>query len=253
MEPQQRTLVDDEGREVLRVLETPGLSLADVEEVLAEVGDVVPAVMRELAGWNVASNDDALIDALVAAGARQVRVADVYSRDLRADPPDPTWAEPTWFPLHGRMRLVGHSPQTLAGEGQLAVRAYPSDHVDTETDDPAVAAQLLERLYDGEYIGPVLDPSAVVVDDDRVVAVLVVNRMPGEPPSGGPWVSEIFRDPHPTYAGLGAALLRRALALLAVAGESTLGLAVTRGNPARRVYELVGLQHVSSSRKVLVP
>lgn len=252
-EPIEQVLRDEAGRDVIRVVETPGLALVDVIEVIAPVDAVVPVVLRELAGSKLASDDDALVDALVAAGAVQLRHSDVCSRDLRADPPDPAWVDAVQQRLHGHMRLVEHSAQTLASEGELSVRAYPADHVDTETDDPAVAAETLQRLYGGEYIGPLLPASGVVTDDDRVVGVLVVNRMPGSAPLGGPWVSEVFRDPHPAYAGLGAALLRRAMALLAADGEASLSLAVTRGNPARRVYEKVGMRQVASSRKVLLP
>ena len=239
-----------DGVDLLRYRETAGLALAEVTEVLAPVDAVVPAVLQALAGWQVSSRDDSLVDALVAAGARQTRFAHLYSRDLRADPPDPAWLRPS---LPGRVAITAHTPESTVAEAQLAVRAYPQGHVDQDTTDPLEAGRILDRLYDGEYIGPVLAPSAVVSDDSRVVAVMVVNRMPGEPPSGGPWVSEVFRDPHPAYAGLGSRLLRRAMAMLAADGERSLSLVVTDGNPARALYERLGFAHAGTTRKVTVP
>jgi ribosomal protein S18 acetylase RimI-like enzyme len=112
----------------------------------------------------------------------------------------------------------------------------------------------MQQLLDGQIVGPLLpDASGLVVDEDRVVAFLLVNRMPGDPPFGGPWLSDVARDPDPAYRGLGSVLVRRALAVLAAAGETTFGLAVSEGNPARGLYESLGFGHRHSSRRLLLP
>jgi ribosomal protein S18 acetylase RimI-like enzyme len=59
---------------------------------------------------------------------------------------------------------------------------------------------------------------------------------------------ELFRDP--AHPGTGRALLERALQRAAAAGLPALGLAVTDGNPAARLYEAVGFRRVLSSRSV---
>ncbi len=48
-------------------------------------------------------------------------------------------------------------------------------------------------------------------------------------------------------------MLRRALALATLHGLPALGLAVSDGNPARRVYERLGFRHMFSSITVIVP
>ena len=53
--------------------------------------------------------------------------------------------------------------------------------------------------------------------------------------------------------GLGRLLLQRALGLAAELGLPALSLAVTDGNPARRLYQTLGFRHVSTSLNVLVP
>jgi ribosomal protein S18 acetylase RimI-like enzyme len=77
--------------------------------------------------------------------------------------------------------------------------------------------------------------------------ILVVDR-PGE----GPWVSDLWRDPDPAYAGAGSALLRWAAARLD--GFGSLGLVVTVGNDrALRAYERVGFTIESTTRTVRLP
>ena len=74
-----------------------------------------------------------------------------------------------------------------------------------------------------------------------VVGVALITDSGGEPPFGGPWVINVFRDP--AVPGTGAPLLRRALALAAAAGLPALGLAVTHGNTgARAVYAALGFE-----------
>jgi len=140
--------------------------------------------------------------------------------------------------------------------------AYPPGHVDYQGPDPAVEAAELDLLLRGELVGPFLPgASAQVTAGDgedgggagEVVAAVIVNRADGEAPLGGPWVSQVLRLPGERWAGLGALALRHALAALAADGETSLGLAVTDGNPARGVYERLGFRHLSSHRKLAIP
>jgi GNAT superfamily N-acetyltransferase len=65
--------------------------------------------------------------------------------------------------------------------------------------------------------------------------------MPGDEEfEGSPWVTDLCVDPAAQGQGLGRALLAHAVTHLAADGHTTLGLAVTRGSPARRLYEDAG-------------
>ena len=54
-------------------------------------------------------------------------------------------------------------------------------------------------------------------------------------------------------AGIGGALLARAAAALVAAERPTLGLAVTIGNPAQRLYESLGFATLQDIRQVVLP
>jgi GNAT superfamily N-acetyltransferase len=98
---------------------------------------------------------------------------------------------------------------------------------------------VLARMLGGGY-GPLLDCSGVALRDGRVVGAIVCTRLDGEP-----WVLEVFREPG--ARGAGRALLERALALCE---GPTLGLAVTEGNPAVRLYEALGFERVHTAYSV---
>lgn len=80
--------------------------------------------------------------------------------------------------------------------------------------------------------------SLAVGEDGTVRGAVLINGTPGEPPTGRPWISQLFR--HPDARGTGGPLLRRALALATRDGLPALGLAVTHGNLARGLYEAHG-------------
>jgi hypothetical protein len=221
------TLTDDRGALVGRFLrgERDGRPLADLFEHVTAPAAAVPAILAELRGWRVAG-DAALGAALVAAGARPVRHAHVYTHDLKAIP-SPGEGEPL-------------GDRTIDELVPVFAAAFGPGHPDGVRDPRASLLQATD--------GGLLDASGVIVRDGRVVAAILVGRFEGEPPFGGPWVMELFRDP--AYPGTGRAVLERALHRSAEAGEPALGLAVSDGNRAAGLYEAVGFRRVLSSRSV---
>jgi GNAT superfamily N-acetyltransferase len=69
----------------------------------------------------------------------------------------------------------------------------------------------------------------------------------------GPWIGDVFRDPAPAYAGLGAALLQLVLAAAADSGTAEVGLAVSDANPAGRIYERLGFVTAKSLASLVLP
>jgi GNAT superfamily N-acetyltransferase len=236
--PDWLTLVDYRGRTVGAFLraERDGRPLADLFEVATTTDEAVTAILRELGGWRIAG-DEALGHALVAAGGVPRRHAHVYTHDLRDLPP-----EPAGF----RLAPLDRPAEELA---PVLDAAFPPDHPDfagRERQDPLTEVR---ELLSDERFGPLLPASGVALDTaGRVVAAIVVTHAAGEVPLSGPWVMLVFRDPgHP---GSGRALLVRALHIAARDGLPALGLAVTHGNPAIRLYEALGWRRILSSISV---
>ena len=245
------SLLAVDGRPVLRYRFSPQEEpTADDAEPLAPLTIVVPAVLDQLSGWWLSTGDEALLDALLAAGATVARHAHVYSYPL-AGPG--AMAPPVGAALAPGLALgpIDRSPAELA---PLVLAAYPPGHVD-HLGDATVEEAELGALLGGELVGPFLAGASAQVTNDanHVVAAVIVNRAGGSSPLGGPWVTQVLRHPDPAWAGLGSRLLIHALAVLAADGEPSLGLAVTDGNPARRVYQRLGFQHLASRRKLAIP
>ncbi|GII89196.1 hypothetical protein Ssi03_71860 [Sphaerisporangium siamense] len=241
----RRTATDQAGRPVLSYVEgtRAGRPWADLARELAP--GAVEVILRDMPGWVISCDED-LARRLLAAGARPRRHAHVHSRDLRADPAPAEWAETGYG--------VVSCDAVPAAEVFPAWRAaYPAGHPDhnPRTDAEALEGELAPLLA-GESYGPLLPCGGLLLRDDRVVAGVLVGGH-GDPPLAGPWIYDVFRDPNPRYAGLGAVMLRRALALATLHGLPALGLAVTEGNPARRLYERLGFRHVLTSVTVVVP
>lgn len=117
--------------------------------------------------------------------------------------------------------------------------AYPPDHPDYAF---ASRADPLGPLMAGDVIGPLLACSRMAVVDGHVAGAAIVNAFPGEPPTAGPWLAELFRDP--AYPGIGGALLRGALTAAAAERLPALGLAVSGGNAAAELYLADGFRVV---------
>ncbi|MCI0690248.1 MAG: GNAT family N-acetyltransferase [Sporichthyaceae bacterium] len=212
------------------------------------IDEAVPVVLRELPGWIVDGNEP-LVRALIEAGARRRRQASVMMYDLVESPPPADWAEPP-LPPGLSYTPIGDEMEAMY---RAYVDAYPPGHPDSHGDKVRHEFETeLLPLIRGEHLGPMLPASGWVVDEavpGTAVAVVVINDWPDE----GPWVSEVFRIPDPRYAGIGTALLRRALWQAAEAGLRTVGLAVTTGNPAERVYTKIGFQVTSTALNCVIP
>jgi GNAT superfamily N-acetyltransferase len=176
-----------------------------------------------------------LARALLDAGATKRRHARLMTYDLREVPAE---VDPRVVPL-----TVG------AAELMPAHRAaYRPDHPDYEF---AAQADPLGALFDGTGDGPLLACSRMAVVGGAIVGAAIVNDFPGAPPSAGPWLAELFRDP--AYPGIGRALLRGALTAAAADGHPALGLAVTGANPAAELYLAEGFTTVREDISVDVP
>ncbi|HEY5887582.1 MAG TPA: GNAT family N-acetyltransferase, partial [Acidimicrobiales bacterium] len=107
---------------------------------------------------------------------------------------------------------------------------------------PEGAAATIRGYLAGEIVGPLLtDASAEARLNGVLVGVNIVSDMPADDEyDGGPWITDLFVDPSAQGHGVGRALLGHALTQLTASGRDRLGLAVTLGNPARRLYEALG-------------
>jgi GNAT superfamily N-acetyltransferase len=234
--PERRKLVDADGLPLARFVHDArdGHVVADLFELEVPVERALPTILAELRGMRVAGSE-ALGRALVAAGGTPARHAHVYSHDLR-ERPTPR--------LPAGLRFAA-TDRPAADLLPAYLSSHPPDHVDA----PVIAGEdsraHLSRILNGE-LGPSLHGSALAIDGDgRVVGAILVNEfVKTDPPFGGPWVMELFRAPG--ARGAGRALLERALAVT----EGTLGLAVTHGNPAERLYVALGFQRVFTAFSV---
>jgi L-amino acid N-acyltransferase YncA len=247
--PDRRLLRDDDGRALAAFLpgERDGRPLADLVEPAPGVplAAIARRAAAELPGWKVAG-DVALGRELIALGARPTRHAHVHSRDLRRDPAPAEWAQ------DDRIGPLDCSAPELV---EVYRAAYPPAHVDWRyTGPPPDYEEDLAGILGGWIAGPRLEVSRVAVDAaGRPAGALIVTELEGGPPFGGPWVAELFRRPGSELRGLGRALLQAGLAAATAAGLPALGLAVTDGNPAQRLYESLGFERKLSALTVVVP
>jgi ribosomal protein S18 acetylase RimI-like enzyme len=238
--PERAQLTDADGRPVLAFVvgTRAGRSWANGLEVLGP--GAVERILAEMPGWMVNAPTD-LGWELVARGATLRRHAHTMALDLDG------WSPPVADPPSGVRFTPCDRP---AGDLVAAhVAAYGPGHVDHNGETAAQAVDELARLISGDLVGPLLGCSRLAVaGDGAVVAGALVNDM-----TPMPFVTNVFRDPARSPAGTGTALLATALAAAAAAGIARIGLAVTDGNPAQRVYERLGFAVVSTVLAVVVP
>lgn len=231
-----------------------GTPIADLATVTPgrTSADAAAAVLADpsLAGWLLSTDNPSLAARLIRDGAKPRRHAFVMQCDLRT----PT-AEP---PIDTRFTTAPMpAPDDRAGwEAVLPSwrAAFPPDHPDHFPGDDDTAIAFLRRLVDGSELGRLHPASMLLVDaTERPVAGIMVNVRLQDPPWGGPWIADIWRDPALRGEGIGPLLIGSACRALAGDGFASLGLAVTHGNPARRSYERAGFRVVIESQTVLLP
>ena len=214
--------------------------------------DAAAAVLADpdLAGWLLSTDNPSLAARLIRVGAKPRRHAFVMQCDLR---------EPFGEPVTDTRFTLAPMPDAGDRAAWEAVLpswrdAYPADHPDHFPGDDDTAVAFLRRLVDGTELGRLHPASTLLTDSDgRPVAGIMVNVRLQDPPWGGPWIADIWRDPSLRGDGVGSVLIGHACRALAEDGFATLGLTVTHGNPARRSYERAGFRVVVESQTVLLP
>lgn len=226
-----------------------GLPWADgaVRPEGVELADCVDVVLRELSGWALSTDDEALARALEGRHARVMRATLSMSLPLTEQPP-----------LRG---VPDHlSLATLTAEGlaeqadQIGAVGFRAHGADEGWADEAAAATSMRRAASGTVLGPLLDSSVLATRDDAVVGACLITDRAGEPPAGGPWVLDVFRDPDDPAAGIGGAMLAHAARSLRSIGLAALSLAVTSDNErAIGLYRSLGFEEHGQSWTLALP
>lgn len=219
-----------------------GLSLAPD----AEVGPVADALVTTLPGVRAMTDDDRLVEALVARGGVVQRRAHDYEYALADVPAE--WATP--------VLPAGYDLTPTADATELVpahVAAYPPDHPDHEAG--LDHERELGGILGGHILGPFVPAASWVVRRGDVVAggILVVDRPAFDEMSPRLWVIDLFVSPEETGRGLGRALIQRSVRGAADAGHELVGLVVTDGNPARELYESTDFRLLLSGTNVDLP
>jgi GNAT superfamily N-acetyltransferase len=116
------------------------------------------------------------------------------------------------------------------------------DRVDDGYDNPAAAAAEAAGTLTGKW-GPVIWEASVIAEaDGRAIAAAVVVQ--DEAHAQLPLLAFAMTEPNWQHRGIGRRLIEDAVGRLAAIGVDALHLAVTRGNPARCLYERLGFQVV---------
>lgn len=212
-----------------------------------DLADCADAVLRGLAGWAFSTDDADLVRALEGRHARVLRSAVSMSWPLSSEP------ELRGVPDH--ISLGPLDAKALADQADaiaaVAFRAYADA---SGWADQAAAATWMRRTADGESLGPLLDSSVLATRGDTVVGACLVTDRAGEPPSGGPWVLDIFRDPGDPAKGVGGAMLAHAARSLRSVGLGALSLAVITDNePAIALYRSLGFEEHGRSWTLALP
>ncbi len=249
-----RTTLFDESGAVLEFVEgrRDDLPIADLVAVAAGRSRqaAADAAVGQLGGWLLATDDLRLAAALTEAGCTEHRhsfvmqcALDEHVGALFDDP---------------RFRLVGLpvSPDPALWSPILPSwrAAFPPAHPDHFAGDDRASIDFIQRIVDGTTMGPMHRSTTLLADRSGTpVAGIMVNVRDREPPLGGPWIADIWRDPTLRGSGVGSAMIAHAQRLLVEDGFDSLCLAVTAGNDARRTYERAGFDVVIEAMTLLIP
>lgn len=131
--------------------------------------------------------------------------------------------------------------------------AYPPGHPDFLVGEKTdLIREHLQPLLDRSALGTNHRSSIALLENGSATAGIIISLREGEPPYGGPWVSEIWVAPKLQQRGLGHYLLHQAQFALREDGYQSLGLSVSVGNSAQRLYESHGFTVVSESWTILI-
>lgn len=234
--------------------EREGTPIADLATVVPgrTATDASAAVLASpgLSGWLLSTENPVLAAQLVRAGAAPKRHKCVMQCDLREHP----GSAPDYGPLRPTDPPRSPDPSLWAGILPSWRAAFPADHPDHFDGDDVAAIAFCLRIVDGSELGPLHRSSTLLVDHQgHALAGVLVSVRPQDPPWGGAWIADIWRDPSLRGTGVGAALIDRVKCLLTEDGHSSLSLAVTRGNPARASYDRAGFRVVVESQTLRLP
>jgi GNAT superfamily N-acetyltransferase len=229
-----------------------GTPIADLASVAPHrtAAAAATAAIAQLPGWLLATDDLVFASRLVKVGAKPRRHALMMQCDLR----DSTHV----VDVDSRFTLRP-LPTTKDARAWATIlpswrAAFPADHPDHFGGDDPLAIAFLRRLVDGSELGPLHRSTTLLVDEGgTAVAGIMVNIRSQDPPLGGPWIADLWRDPALRGSGGGAMLISHSKHLLAEDGYACLGLTVTAGNPARSTYLAQGFRTVTESQTVLLP
>jgi mycothiol synthase len=201
----------------------------------ASVLELADAILSAMPGHRlIVEDDEQLAEALIGRGVTLARAASLMVLPL--DTASPTVSVPGL-----ELAPLRDAPEEY---GEIIRRAYPPEHPDHELGEvtPEGAAATARGYLSGEIVGPLLpDASAEARLDGVVVGVDFVSELPADDEfEGGPWITDLCVDPAAQGRGVGRALLGHAIQQLSSTGRDQLGLAVTVGSPARRLYETLG-------------
>ncbi len=157
------------------------------------------------------------------------------------------WLHPT---LNPTLRLTNLN-RPAVDLARASLEAYAPGHVDAAQGSSLPdAVTTYDRLLQGHTTGPVVQAlsSLVIEVPAETVAAAVIVTAPSETSSwkGGPWLCDVFIVPRRQGAGLGRQLLQQLVARCAAEGYERLGLSVTDGNPAERLYQSAGFHRYRS-------
>jgi ribosomal protein S18 acetylase RimI-like enzyme len=203
-------------------------------------------VMSRLSGWRVSTTVELGQD-LLTLGAIPDRHAHTMQRAL-TDLPSP-------MPPPDGVRITDGLTRPLDEVFELNEQAFPPEHPDRRHDHRPRAERraLCGELLEGSFLGSLISGTATALaPDDSLVGVIAVFGL-GEEATTLPWIGTVYRSPDPRWRGLGEALVRRAMSALAADGHARIGLAVTDGNPAQRLYERLGFVVVETKLSVRIP
>lgn len=234
--------------------EREGTPIADLATVAPgrTAAEASAAVLASpgLAGWLLSTENLNLAAHLVRAGAAPKRHKCVMQCDLREHP----GSAPSYGSLRPTDPPSSADPALWKGILPSWRDAFPPDHPDHFDGDDAAAIAFCLRLVDGSELGPLHRSSTLLVcDDGRTLAGVMVSLRPQDPPWGGAWIADIWRDPSLRGTGVGTVLIDRVKTMLVEDGHSSLSLAVTRGNPARGTYDRAGFRVVVESQTLRLP